>query len=52
MFAPRSPLTSLTAEDVTREWVESTFSPADTNATDTLVDLLLGSWEAYENYVR
>jgi alpha-glucuronidase len=41
---------TLTAEAVTREWVDATWSPADQNASDALVTLLLGSWEAYENY--
>lgn len=41
---------TLSAEDVTREWVEMTWSPEDDAASDALVSLLLGSWEAYENY--
>jgi alpha-glucuronidase len=41
---------TLSAEDVTREWVEATWSPADDAAEDMLVKLLLDSWEAYENY--
>ena len=41
---------TLSAEDVTREWVEMTWSPADESASDALVSLLLGSWEAFENY--
>ena len=41
---------TLTAEEITREWVEATWSPFDANASDTLVSLLLNSWEVYENY--
>jgi alpha-glucuronidase len=41
---------TLSAKDVTREWVEMTWSPNDDAASDALVSLLLGSWEAFENY--
>jgi alpha-glucuronidase len=41
---------SLSAEDVTREWVDATWAPDDEASSDAMVKLLLNSWEAYENY--
>jgi len=41
---------TLSAERVTREWVEATWAGADPHALKPLTALLLQSWEAFENY--
>ncbi len=39
----------LTADDITEEWVRATFGN-DPEVLETISEMLLGSWETYENY--
>ncbi|MCR5603272.1 MAG: alpha-glucuronidase [Lachnospiraceae bacterium] len=42
--------TDLEAEEIAREWIKLTFGGIDNKTEDVIVDILMGSWPAYEKY--
>ena len=40
----------LDSEDIAREWIELTFGTEDKEVEDTIADILMRSWPAYEKY--
>ncbi|MCR4749770.1 MAG: alpha-glucuronidase [Lachnospiraceae bacterium] len=42
--------TELDAEEIEREWIKLTFGALDKRSEDTISDILMSSWPAYEKY--